>query len=122
MAVIKEMRRILHSINGMAQAKEVRSHELMASFLEFIDAYATIKELSMFEYFENENDGQIPFSDFFRVMKNFSDIFQPIFMSLFTWSLLAISAVLLILQVEIVECTLIFCNKNLPDFSFTENV
>lgn len=55
-AIIKEMRRILHSINGMAQAKEVRSHELMASFLEFIDAYAIIKELSVFEYFENGND------------------------------------------------------------------
>lgn len=52
-AVTKEIRRILYSINVMTQAKESRSQEMTAIFLEFIDAYAAIKQLSMFAYFKS---------------------------------------------------------------------
>lgn len=34
----------------------------------------------------------------FRVVRDFSDIFQPMIVSLFMWSLLAISAALLIID------------------------
>lgn len=44
----------------------------------------------------------------YRVMLNFSNIFQPILMSLFTWSLLAISGALLIIQVQLVEYSFAF--------------
>lgn len=44
--------------------------------------------------------------DYFRVENDISEIFQPIVLSLFTWSLLAISAALLIIQVNLVECIL----------------
>lgn len=36
-------------------------------------------------------------------MEDFSGLFQPILMTLFTWSLLAISAALLMIQVQLVE-------------------
>lgn len=39
----------------------------------------------------------------FRVAHNFSEVFQPIFMILFTWSLIAISGALLMIQMQIVE-------------------
>lgn len=44
----------------------------------------------------------------YRVMLNFSNIFQPILMSLFTWSLLAISGALLIIQVQLVKYSFAF--------------
>lgn len=46
----------------------------------------------------------------FRVEHSVSEIFQPIIMMIFTWSLLAISGVMLIIQVEIVAYTFIFGN------------
>lgn len=53
----------------------------------------------------------------FSVMRDFSDIIQLIILSFFTWSLLAISAVMLIIQMEIVECALTFQSRTLFDFS-----
>lgn len=44
----------------------------------------------------------------FRVTGDFSDIFQPIIMTLFTWSLFSISGVMLIIQVDIVKYSLDF--------------
>lgn len=43
------------------------------------------------------------FFDFFRVEHDFSEIVQPIMMSLFTWSLFGISGAMLIIQVQIVK-------------------
>lgn len=42
---------------------------------------------------------------FSRVEHDFSDIIQPIMMSLFTWDLFAISGAMLIIQVQIVKYT-----------------
>lgn len=43
-----------------------------------------------------------------RIEQNFSDIFQPIIMTLFAWSLFAISGGMLVIQLALVECTLLF--------------
>lgn len=48
----------------------------------------------------------------FRVTGDFSDIFQPIIMTLFTWSLFSISGVMLIIQVDIVKYSLDFFFKS----------
>lgn len=53
----------------------------------------------------------------YRVEHNFSDVLQPIIMSLSTWSLLAISGVMLMIQVELIEFTFSFGNENFSNFS-----
>lgn len=39
-----------------------------------------------------------PLNTVFRIERDFSDLLQPIFLALFTWSLLAISGAMLIFQ------------------------
>lgn len=39
----------------------------------------------------------------FRLAHDFSDIFQPIFMCLFTWSAITISTSMLLIQIDIVK-------------------
>lgn len=82
----KEIRCILRSINVKAKAKNCQSSELMVLFAEFIDVHGIVKQLSTcnllqsFEWLTN--------IVFCRVEHDFSGILQPIFMSLFAWSLL----------------------------------
>lgn len=44
-----------------------------------------------------------PLNTVFRIERDFSDLLQPIFLALFTWSLLAISGAMLIFQMQIVK-------------------
>lgn len=54
----------------------------------------------------------------FRLMHELSDLFQIMLMLCFTWSLFAISAALLIIQVEVVEYPILFkINDLCVDFS-----
>lgn len=46
-SVIKEIQRILHSINVTAQATKKQSNKMKVLFEEFIYAHGVIKELSM---------------------------------------------------------------------------
>lgn len=48
----------------------------------------------------------------FRLLHKFFGVFQPMFMALFTWSLLAISAALFIIQVELVELIFLLFKVN----------
>lgn len=103
----KETQRILHSIK-----EKVLENELKILFPEFIQFHGMVKQLSLFPfcYFHQLYHCLSFLCDkfvwqliFFRVGQHFSDVFQPIFMSIFTWSLVAISCVMLIIQVEVVE-------------------
>lgn len=110
----EEIQRALNPINDEVRAGEIQSNEMKILFAEFIDAHGLIKQFSIIR----ESDwSPIPMADvydlhfidrqaiifYFRVQHDFSDILQPIFMSLFTWSLLAISAAMFVFQLEIVE-------------------
>lgn len=53
----------------------------------------------------------------FRVIHDFCGIFQPILMTLFTWSLLAISYALLMIKVELVEYSLASQNERFIRYS-----
>lgn len=48
MSLTKEIKRIVHSINHKTKAKMSQSHELMHLFLEFVDAHAAVKQLSIY--------------------------------------------------------------------------
>lgn len=100
----KDFQRFLPSIND--RADESPSNELKMLFIEFVDAHVIIKQLSIVAIqspIETENiDIKIKF-DFFRVINNFSDLFQPIVMMICTWSLLSISSAMLIIHEQMVE-------------------
>lgn len=106
-AVIKELKRIIHSMNNKTKANKSQLNELKVLFSEYIHTHAAIKQLSAFQFFKNSKD-QLESIESFRLIHDFADVFQPIFMALFTWSLLAISNALLIFQMEIVEFVLAF--------------
>lgn len=106
LSIIKEIKRILRSINDKAHASENQTNEIKMLLSEYIDAHSAIKQLSIFQsdhfYFCT---WLIDFQLFVvcRVVQNCSDIFQPIVMTLFTWALLSISCALLNIQMGIVE-------------------
>lgn len=99
-SMTKEIKRILHLVNDKAQAKKNQTNELMQLLSEYVDTHGISLQLttnfSFVEFF-------LLFFYIFRLEHDFSDILQPIFMSLFTWSLFAISGALLMIQVEIVK-------------------
>lgn len=105
-SVTKEIQRILHSINNKSHETEIQTNEMMDLFSEYIDAHGIVKQLSIFlivkKLISNPQNYIL-----FRVESDFSDIFQPIIMSVFTWSLFAISGFMFIIQLEIVEYTLV---------------
>lgn len=99
-SVTKEIQHTLHSINRKTRANKLRPNQMKILFMEFIHAHAAIKRYA-FQSFEQRKNVSSTIVDF-RVLRNVSNIFQPILMSLFTWSLLAISGALLMIQVELV--------------------
>ena len=111
----KEIQHILHLIKKkITRPNANQSNEMKILFAEFIDTHATMKQLSTLDIFNEKILTKSVFFfwlivyDFvlsleFRVVSDFSDIFQPIIMSLFTWSLLAISGVAFIFQEQIVK-------------------
>lgn len=104
----REIRRILHSINHKTRANKNLSNEIKVLFAEFIDAHASVKQLSEFTKYRFDFAHSLDFIFVSRLVQDFSDIFQPIIMSIFTWSLSEICGVMLIIQIEIVEYTLLF--------------
>lgn len=99
----KEIERIVHSIDD-ENVKHKRSDEILfKEFSAFIHIHSVVKQLSWFWWHfhhHSVNKRHI----YFRVAHNFSEVFQPIFMILFTWSLVAICGALLMIQMQIVEC------------------
>lgn len=106
-SISKEIKRILRSISQQTQTKENQLRELKTFFAEYISTHGLVKQLSIISIFKKYARMALSrikaMNSFFRVEHDFSDIFQPIIMSLFTWSLLAISGAMLIFQMEIVE-------------------
>lgn len=97
----KDIRRILNLINDKAQTNVIQSNDL----IDFIEAHGAIKQLSRSFEFSTFIIDNLPFP---RVEHVFSEILQPIILSLFTWSLVIISSALLFIQVELVKYTLKF--------------
>lgn len=121
-SVIKEIRQISHSINKKAHTNKNQLNEFKILFTEHIQSHAAINklskeliELNILQLVRIEN---IEMRAFFRVTNDFSDIFQPIIVSLFIWSLLAISGAMFMIQLEIVNYTLLLWTESLwPIFS-----
>lgn len=108
-ATTKETRHILRTINKTAHLNKSKTIKLKKLFDEFIEAHGIAIQLSILSNVQHNWICVASFIfyaqhlDLFRVEHSNSEIFQPIFMSLFTWSLFAISSAMLIVQVEIVE-------------------
>lgn len=110
----KEIRCILHKMNDTVQENKNHGIELKILSAEYIDTHGMVKQLSINSFIHSgvhsklESikialivDNMLLFIH--RVTHDLSDIFQPMFMLCYTWSLLAISAALLVIQVEVVE-------------------
>lgn len=107
-AATNEIERILHRIDDKTQANEIQSDEIMFFFVEFVDIHGMAKPAKQLSTYFSILMRALWFCsndhiDSFRLIHDSSDILQPVIMSFFTWSLLAISGSMLIIQMEVVE-------------------
>lgn len=122
-ATTKEIERAVNDFNIVAKGRTTAANHafLMSQFSVFIDAHSTVKQLSkLFLKAQTANASSKQFQCIFRIATNFSDVFQPIFMVLFSWCIIAISGLMLLIQIEIVKffgyCLLISSSRNWVKF------
>lgn len=106
----------------MAKCKE-RQSKSFKRLSDFIRIHSTVKQLSNDVFVRIINIYSIKSGSIFefiscRLFLDFSDIFQPIFMAIFTWSLMTICITMLMLQTEIVKRISYKSNFNFSDISF----
>lgn len=108
-ALIKHTKRNIHVINKDINFRMRRLHtsEKLSQFIQF---HATLKQLSFVWNFCLLEHWQSVFFYFntFRTVCEFSDIYQPIIMSLFLWCLMTICGTMLLLQYGLVEFIAVF--------------
>lgn len=102
-ALINTIKRNICEINKDVQfkANRLQASKKLISFIEF---HSTLKQLSNFWIFVCFAEDDLLFiSKCCRTVREFSDIYQPIIMSLFLWCLICICGTLLLLQYGLVE-------------------
>lgn len=107
----------LTSINKMAKSK--RHHlKCLKHISAFIRLHSDMKQLCDCNlnkfYFQNSfiNGNRNFFYCCFRLVRDFSKFWQPIFLTLFAWSLISICGTMLMIQIEIVQyfCSFMYTN------------
>lgn len=114
-ASTKEIRRNIRDFNKVVmvndeQTKPDKRSYLISQFSVFIHAHSTVKQLSIHCKWDLPQRTIINWDIKFisRVATDFSNVFQPIFMVLFSWSIIAICSLMLLIQIEIVEMKIPF--------------
>lgn len=104
LTVTRTFRDILFFINDRAKVRTERARTT-ERIKEYIKAHSNMKELSLF----------ICQSIFFmsfsirlcRIVKEFSELFQPMFMAVFVWCTVSICGAMMMIQIELVKCSCI---------------
>lgn len=101
----------LHLINKMAKSKRLRAKSMQHVFA-FIRLHSKMKQLCEFliQNFRSQNLSVVieNVDICFRLVKNFSNFWQPIFMTLFPWSLVNVCGTSLMIQIELVSYFCLF--------------
>lgn len=104
-AVTEDIKCTLNIIEENVKTK-VGRRRINRQFAEFIESHAAIKQLSCVRMNENGKIAKLKkvLFTFFRTVTEFSNLYQPIFMVLFSHSLLITCCAMLLIQIELVEC------------------
>lgn len=104
MASSRCLKGCLYSISQNTKPK-ANLKRVLGHFIEFIELHTHVKQLSEYNLWHILSNTQYMADSFtnFRLVRQFSYIFQPMLAALFLWSLVTICGALLIMQIELVE-------------------
>ena len=110
----------LKSLNKMAKDKQSES-DIFNQFSIFIRAHANIKQLSSLNNYQKVISNSFN-STLFRLIMDFSDIYQTTLMLDFGGGTITLSISMLLVQLEIVKCNFIYMEKRFILFSISFKV
>lgn len=114
--VTKEIKGILQTADKKLSLKTEQS-TAMKRFSELVKWHSFIKQLSK-QMLSLDFPVQNFFLLLFRLITDFSSLFQPFFISVFMWSTLGICIIMLMVQLQIVEWKISFSNRLIWFFCF----
>lgn len=101
-AITKDIKRSLHSINKMAKSNNKHA-QIFIELTNFVEFHLKAKQLSIaYKAKFKINNNFTQFSSF-RLVHGLSELFQPLYIVLFSWSISEISGSMLLIQLEV--CT-----------------
>lgn len=98
--ITEDVKFCLKSINKKAKRKKNQAHTF-EQLKDFIQLHSVAKQLSKI-CLTSTKFVTVLFHKY-RLVRDFSTIYQPIFMFTFTWSLITICSAMLMLQLELVQ-------------------
>lgn len=118
----KDIIQSMKSIDKSAMS-EKRQSKTFKRFSDFILIHSTVKQFSNYAFkWKNQFSYLIKTNWLLRLFMDFSDIFQPLFMAIFSWSLITICITMLMFQTEMVRYSPAFTSDQFFHFIFIIDV